>query len=534
VHRAGCLLCLLALLGCGRAHPPLQEAPLPLPAPIADGSTVKLQCGKTYRGTLDLRSRSKVTVTTAGTCGKASISPGAPVTGWTRYRGRIHVAALGYAPVQVAISGAPLSRAHWPNRGWARPGSAPPGELAGATLAWLENQSVVRSEILTGNKVSVAKPYYVEGKLWMLDSAGEWAYADGRLYVWSADGRSPEGRAWASPDADGIDADKSDGVTVDNVRIFAATDGISADGASGLSVLRTDIANSARDGIWANDSRMLRVDGVSVSNARRNGIDGWYWITGATVSNTSVERTGMGGQPSPSDAGIFFGDGAGNRIENVRVRDSAYHGISVLHNRATRVLDSLVENACARLTDCAGIYTGARDRKPLDLYIEGNTVINVKGSEGIGIYLDDFANGVTVRRNTLRNNTRGMVLHNAFDNLIDGNEFASNADAHLAFGQDSGTIRNNRVTGNLFTSTAGEWTYKLEAGSNLKTFASFDANTYAGNNAKLFARTWDGRSDGITHDYLAWKAWSGQDAGSRMVEGQAYSATRSRASGTTP
>jgi len=532
MHRRACLCCLLALAGCGQAPAPFQDAPLALPTAIADGSVVKLRCGKTYRGTLDLRGKSHVSVSTEGGCGKAGISPGGPVSGWTRHRGRIWVAPVGYAPIQLALSGVPVTRAHWPNRGWARAGIAalgnppPAGDLAGATLVWLENQSVVKAAVLRANRIDTDKPYYVEGKLWMLDSADEWAYQDGRLYVWSADGRSPEGRAWAAPDADGIAADRSHGVTLDGLRVFAAARGISAEGADRLSVLRTDIADTEGAGIWASNSRALRVDGSSVKNARSSGIDGWYWISGATVSDTTVEGTGMRGQPSPTGAAIFFGDGADNRIVNTRVRGSAYHGISVLHNRASAVLDSLVDGACARLTDCGGIYTGARDRRPLALRIEGNTVVNVGGSEGIGIYLDDFANGVTVRRNTLRHNTLGMLVHNGFDNLIAANAFAANSQVHLAFNQDSGAIRNNRVTGNAFTSSGAEWTYRLEAGPNLKTFASFDANVYAAANARRFARTWDGRSDGVSHDYRAWKAWSGQDARSSMGDAAAFAATR--------
>jgi parallel beta-helix repeat protein len=224
----------------------------------------------------------------------------------------------------------------------------------------------------------------------------------------------------------------------------------------------------------------------------------------------------MAGMVSPSDAGIFFGDGADNLIENVRVTNSSYHGISVLHNRTTNVLGSVVDGACIRLTDCAGIYTGARDQLPLTLKIEGNTVKNVKGSEGIGIYLDDYANGVTVNRNTIANTTRAMVLHNAFNNAITNNNVSASAITHLAFAQDGGNIRNNQVTGNTFASTGGEQTYNLESGSNLKTFGSFNYNTYTSTNVNVFGRYWDGKSAGVTTSYPGWKTWSGQDVNSTM------------------
>ena len=109
----------------------------------------------------------------------------------------------------------------------------------------------------------------------MLDSAGEWAVKDGRLYLWAPDGLSPEGRAWASPNANGINADKSIRITVDGVRIFGAVDGISADTSTDLHVLNSRIINSARDGIWASAGTGLHVDKLHVRNSRRVGIDGW-------------------------------------------------------------------------------------------------------------------------------------------------------------------------------------------------------------------------------------------------------------------
>jgi parallel beta-helix repeat protein len=501
--------------------PPTVAAPTPttvvsMPTNIANGATVSLQCGQTYQGTLDLTGKSNVTVKTEGTCGKAGITPGSSVSGWAQYQGNIYSAPIGFTPVQVAIAGNPVSAAHWPNQGWANGGgSVPNSDLNGATLVWLENQSVVQSTGLSGG-VSTAKPFYVEGKLWMLDSPGEWAVSNGRLYLWAPDGQSPEGRVWAAPNSNGINADNSSGITVDGIKIFSGADGISANGSTNLKVLNSEITNSARDGIWASGSNGLTVDQTSVSNARRNGIDGWYSVTGAVITNSSVTNTGMVGMPSESDAGIMFGDGSNNRIDNVKVTNSSYHGISVLHNRNTSVTNSVVDTACVRLTDCAGIYTGARDKLPLSLRIEGNTVSNVKGTEGIAIYLDDFANGVTVTKNVMSNNTRGMVIHNGFDNVITYNTFDSNAITHLGFGQDSGTIRNNQVNNNTFKSTNNEWTFNLETGSNLKTFGSFDYNTYTSTNANVFGRTWDGSSAGVTTSYSAWKSWSGGDAHSTM------------------
>jgi parallel beta-helix repeat protein len=511
---------------------------LPIPTNVANGATVGLRCGALYQGTLELNGRSNVTVKTVGNCGKARISPGRAVTGWVRYSGSIFSAPIGFTPQQVSIGGSAVSAAHWPNRPWAASTAGMPGgQLSGATLVVLVNQSVIQSHTLAGNSVGTGKRFYVEGKLWMLDSPGEWAVQDGRLYLWAPDGRSPEGRAWAAPNSNGINADKSRGITVDGVSIFAANDGISANESSGLKVLNTDIDNSARDGIWAGGSRGLQVSGSKVSNARRNGIDGWYSITGAVISNSTISNTGMVGMPSASDAGIMFGDGSDNRIDKVRVVNSAYHGISVLHNRFTSVRNSVVDKACSRLTDCAAVYTSARDEQALTLLIEGNTVTNTRGAEAIGIYLDDHANGVTVNQNIVANNTRGLVVHNGFNNVITNNTFASSGVTHVGFSQDVGKVRNNRVTGNTFKSTDGEQTFNLEAGADFKDFATYDYNTYRSNNLKVFGHTWDGRSAGLAHSYQGWKDQIGQDAHSVTTDVLADArpgAAQGKGSGTAP
>lgn len=490
---------------------------LPIPTNVASGTTVSLQCGTTYQGTLELNGKTNVSVKTVGTCGKAAISPGRAVTGFVKGTGNIYSAPISFTPVQVAVGGTYVSAAHWPNQPWATSTSGMPStDLTGATVVYLANQSVIQSQTLTSNSVSVGKPFYVEGKLWMLDAPGEWAVQNGRLYIWAADGLSPEGKVWASANGNGINADNSSGITIDGVTIFSATDGISANSSTNLKVSNTDINNSFRDGIWASGSKGLQVNLSNIANSRRNGIDGWYSVNGAIITNSTVSNTGMVGMPSATDAGIMFGDGGTNRIDNVRVTNSGYHGISVLHNRNTNLTNSVVDVACSRLTDCAGIYTGARDQLPLTLLIEANTVTNVKGTEGIGIYLDDFANGVTLNRNKVTNNTRGMVLHNAFNNVITNNTFGSNAITHLGFGQDTGNIRNNKVTTNTFNSTNGEQNYNMETGSNLKTFISADYNTYTSTNVNVFHRYWDGRSAGVTQSYTGWKSWSGLDSHSTM------------------
>src|SRR5690606_19118415 len=146
------------------------------------------------------------------------------------------------------------------------------------------------------------------------------------------------------------------------------------------------------------------------SNSVQNGILGDYGIEDAAVINSQIVSTGTFGMPKRSKGGISFEQSNGTKIMNNRIIDSSYIAIRV--HRKTVVSNNLIDGACLVLTDCGGIYTFARDRKPLDARIESNTVRNVGGRYGYGVYLDDSANGVTVSRNLLTDNAGGIEIHN--------------------------------------------------------------------------------------------------------------------------
>jgi parallel beta-helix repeat protein len=383
----------------------------------------------------------------------------------------------------------------------------------------------------------------------MLDSPGEWAAVDDRLYLWAPDGQSPEGRrVWATPHArgingqstapdgqypndyaapggKGINADQSSDITIENVRIFSAATGISADRSANLKVLNSLIEDSTNDGIFIYGSNGLVFDRTDVTNSGNNGINGYFGTTNATIKYSTISNSGTIGPDKPTDAGIMIGRGENNVIDHVRVLNSGYHGISVLQGFGTLVTDSEVNTACVRLTDCGGIYTGSPEKFRLNLRIVGNTVTNVRGLdggiEGYAIYLDDSANGVTVTGNTISNSTVGIFLHNAFDTAITGNTVTSSEVIHLKIVRDNNhTVDKNQITDNTFNTTNREQTFNLSSGTDeqIRGFATFDRNTYTytGGTPNPFARTWDGISNAVDRDYGQWKSWTGQDANSTM------------------
>lgn len=517
---------------------------LSMPVNIASGTTVELQCGRTYQGTLDLRGKSNVTVKTAGDCGKAVLTPGQAITGWTWHQGGIYSAPIAFDAVQVLINGQPLSTAHWPNRPqtWAKATAAntsslsysmPNADLAGATLIFKPYEWSVEARRITSytddvmTLASTGNPnydgydlggtveFYVEGKLWMLDEAGEWAISGGRLYVWAPDGQSPEGRAWASPGKHGIDAANSRNVAIDGVSVYAAANGINAPDAVNVSVSNSDIANSSGNGIMNSGGSGLSVNRATVRNSRHDGIVVKWGGGSETIQNSRVDASGVIGMPVNAHAAISLTVSEGSRILNNVVTNSGYIGIRFFRNAT--VTNNTVDSACQVLPDCGGMYTMARDKLPLNTRIEGNAIRNVGQAHRLawGIMLDDSANGVTVTGNTIAGNRNGLFIHNGYNNTITGNTFSKNSQSHIqmAEGGSAASVRNNVVSGNTLTSVDGEESYRISSSlgtGSVAQFGSYGNNTYSSSSA-IFANY-----NGEALNFAQWKERTGQDDSSTL------------------
>ncbi len=522
--------------------PDATQPVLPMPAGIANGSVVELQCGRIYRGTLDLKGKSNVTVRTVGTCGKAVLTPGQAITGWTQYQGNIYSAPVSFAAAQLLIDSQPVAQAHWPNRPqtWANASSAsanslsyamPNADLAGATLVFRPYDWAIEARNITGyanGAMAVSATgnpaydgyalngpvdFYVEGKLWMLDEPGEWAVSNGRLYVWTPDGKSPEGRAWAASDQNAIEASDSSGIAIDGVRVYGAANGINAIGAVKLGISNVDIVNSSESGIQNSGGSGLMVDRSSIRNSRHDAISVHWGGGGETISNSSIDASGVIGMPANARAAIDLTVGDGSHILNNSVTNSGYIGIRFFRNAV--VSKNTIDTACAVLTDCGGLFTSARDKLALNTRIDGNTVRNVGPAQTLAwaIYLGDYANGTTVVDNIIAGNGNGMNIFDGFNNSISGNTFSDSTQAHIQMSESGSTasVRNNTVTGNTFVARKGEETYRISSDigtTSVAQFGSYDNNSYKSSSA-VFANY-----NGEPLSYAEWRARTGQDVGS--------------------
>jgi hypothetical protein len=524
--------------------PPDTSLPaLSLPNSVASGSVIDLACGRVYRGTLDLRNKSNVTVRTTGTCGKAVITPAREITGWTRHQGDIYSAPIAFDAAQVVIDGAPVPPAHWPNQPWVRAAGStattlqyamPNADLAGATLVFKPYEWTIEARRVTayaGNTMTLAATgntaydgyalsgtpeFYVQGKLWMLDQPGEWAVSGGRLYVWTRDGASPEGRAWAAPDSHGIDAADSASVTIQDVRIYAAANGINAPGAADLRIASVEVANSSENGIVNSGGARLSVDRSSIRNSVHDAITVHWGGGGESITNSSIDASGTVGLPANARAAINLTVGSGANIVNNIITNSAYIGVRVFRNAT--VAGNTVDGACAVLTDCGGLFTSARDRLPLNTRLSGNTVRNVGWGQRLAwaVYLGDYANGVTVSNNVLTASGNGMQIYNGYDNLVSGNSFSASDMSHIQIVEAGGSavVRNNTVTGNAFSSLDGEESWRISSdlgAASVAQFGTYSSNSYRGS-APVFANF-----NGEALGFAQWQTRTGQDGASTWI-----------------
>jgi parallel beta-helix repeat protein len=532
-------------LSAAPTMPDVSQPVLSLPANIANGSTVSLLCGRTYQGTLNLSGKTNVTVDTAGTCGKAVITPGQAITGWTQYQGNVYSAPITFDAAQVVVDGQPGSMAHWPSRSqtWVTASATTPtslsyampnADLIGAKLVFKAYDWAIERRNITAwsnGVMTVADPgnpsfggyplggaasFYVEGKLWMLDEPGEWVVSGGRLYVWAADGKSPEGRVWASPDSHAIEASNSSGVTVNNVRLFGAANGINGSSAANLKVTNTEIANSSENGIVNTGGSGLIVDASTIRNSRHDAIIVKWGGGNESITGSTIDSSGVLGMPTNARGAIDLTMGSGATVSGNRITNSGYIGIRFFRNAA--VSNNIVDAACQVLSDCGAMYVAAPDKLPLNTRITNNTISNTSPAQRLswGLQMDDHANGVTVSGNTFTGNANGMMIFDGFGNTISGNKFAASTQAHIQMAEDGtvASVRNNAVTGNSFVTRNAEETYRVSSdigAASVAQFASYNNNTYA-SSSNIFANF-----NGTAANFAQWKNSTGQDAASVLV-----------------
>lgn len=394
--------------------------------------------------------------------------------------------------------------------------SAQQADLAGAVIHFRSNAWTIEDRTITAFDTSARTfswatnssydicknwGYYLDNKLWMLDSSGEWYYDAGtqQLYLNPGTG-TPEGRVVVGHRDFGIYMDRRTYILIDGLSIRKTVTGITAQNGSNLIIRNTDVVDSEGKAINVYNSPDSVIVGCRIANSVRDGIWAVYGRN-THIANNIILNTGTIGSPRKSVAAIHAGcfdcgATAGNVvIEGNEIRNSGYLGIFMPVQATVR--NNYFVDSCMVLDDCGAIYTGGREFKATgtrnNSRIEKNIIVNAWGnpdgrpanfaSAAQGIYLDDFSNTVTVTGNTVINADHGMQLHNAAENTVSNNAIYGSRAKAVWMQEDTlgspGDIHDNLFSGNSYFQLNKEPTYLLDSANATVYFSSYNNNRYS-------------------------------------------------------
>lgn len=394
--------------------------------------------------------------------------------------------------------------------------SAQQADLVGAGIHYRYSPYLIEDRTITAFDYSTktfswAKPseyaickdwgYYLDNKLWMLDTAGEWYYdaVTRELRLMPASG-TPEGRVSVGHLDYGVNANKRNYVVIENLSIRKTVTGISADLGSNSVIRNTDIADSANRGISIGGSLHSQVTGCHITNSAFEAVMADQ-SKNTQITNNTILNTGVVGAPKKSLAAIMGGCwGCGTTVGDVviegnDIRNSGYIGI-YLPVQAT-VRNNYISGSCLILDDCGAIYTNGHDYRAAGVgnnsRIIGNIVVDVFGnpdgrpvnslSSAQGIYLDDSANAVTVTENTVINADHGVQIHNGASNTLSDNVIYGSRKQTIWMQESSlgtpGAIHDNLFKRNQYFQLNNEYNYLLHSVFDTINFANYSANRYS-------------------------------------------------------
>ena len=385
---------------------------------------------------------------------------------------RDHDAPHGLSPFEVFDDEGPLHAARWPNDGWAR-GRHEEGVPDTVFFDTVEQQQLWRLEPdlwiggyfkwdwafetmpvasgASGRGIQLAKPpkfgfapdfrAYVYHALSELDTPGEW-YGDAkssRLIAW------PRSHETGSPLEISVAQNLLRLEGAAHVRIENTTfemvrgDAIQVHGGSNLEIVDCTVRWSGGRAVAmidAHDSRVTRSriygngeGGVWLSGGdRKQLISGRLSVTDTTI--TDYARLGRTYRPAIKI------DGVGNSAVGNFIADAPHTAIQFTGN------DHLIElNEITRVnadtSDAGAIYTG-RDWTAQGTVIRNNFLHDLKPARGFetkGVYLDDFASGITVEGNLFIRVEQPVFIGGGRDNRVIDNVFLSSTPGILIDGR---------------------------------------------------------------------------------------------------
>lgn len=524
--------------------------------------------------------------------GSTAIAP----TAWSLYKGSIYKAPLASTPLLLTTSNGTLTLAHHPNRGFdsTQPNSlyvrnavdsdnvllngaqrstyvtagsdlvlpkgvtiTPGTTVRIRTNAWIIDESAIAS--VSGSRLNLATPtsspvtagwgFYLLGQLWMLDSPGEFFYdAAARIvYLWAPTSGRPTATVYAAALDTGVDAQSRSYLVFDGIAIRNVGTAVKMRGSSGLIVRNARIQDVASIGIDASGSVGGRIEASSIVRTGSAAISGAgdtaspatdLQVVNNTITSAGVLMNGdaMIGLPSRSPGAVL--SGIRSTVTGNALTDAGYDGIVPMSG--STVSANTVYGACSALDDGGAIYTSGANN---DSLISGNVVVHARGAvegkpaavavtQAQGIYLDEFASGVTVSGNVVTDTDNGIQLHIANGNTIQANTLYGNRKSQLWLQETSNQVNvQGDVFGNLVTDNQIAATTSAARGIFLQTqihdtyhFGQFDRNDYLD---RVFARvaTEESPSGSIDYTFAGWTSAKLPDGTPRHLDANGTAAS---------
>lgn len=378
------------------------------------------------------------------------------------------------------------------------------------TNAWLIEERKVLS--LSGSKLMLDSPttyplkadwgYYLLGEPWMVDEPGEWAYDEVSKALWvkTDDDRAPLAPIGLATLDTCIDVSGVKFVGIHGLAMSGCNTGVQASSSQSVILRDLRITDTSGNGVLASGSVDLQIlasriersgEHAVLGSAKTGGVAYGLQLRDSVVIDSGVAR--VDGKvvtlPISTLGAIFPGEAA--TVLNSSISGAGYNGIRTYGGGLIK--GNLIEGACLVLDDCAGIYgfgVGVGSR------IEANVVRDILGgldgkprgstSQSQGIFLDDHANGFRIIQNTVSGAESGILLHNAYNNTVQGNTLYGNRKHQLWLFEDSnsknarGDVFGNIILDNkLFSRSPAAALGQLSVVNDTSEFGNFDRNRYS-------------------------------------------------------
>ncbi len=541
------------------------------------GDRILFKRGDVFNGTLRISrsgsSGSPITISAYGTGSNPVISGFVTISGWNNYGGGIYSKTITCesSPNIVSVNNVNTPLGRWPNTGFlyidshVSTTSITDSELP-SSPDWTGAEVVIRKvpfvydrNIITDHSGTTLSyktgsdytprdgyGYFIQNDLETLDKTGEWYYNGSTFYMYFGT---------ADPNNYTVKVSTTDQlayligvnyITFDNISFEGGNSyALQINNSDYITVQNCNInftGNTAVFGPWNGTSPYCKIINNTISNSNNHAIELHGDHTYASVTNNTILNTGiligMGGN---SDGGYMAMDinGENSLIQYNSIENTGYVGIKFDGNN-TVVSNNFLNRFNIVKNDGGGIYTYAGTGTPnTGQKVTGNIILYGiglgdglpdKALHGIGIYMDDQVEAVSVTNNTVAHcNSTGIYLHNAHEITVNNNTLFDNGSGdsdiggqilfvHDTYSPDD-PIRNVSMNNNIFfAKTIQERVIAFSTADNdISSFGTADFNCYAKPIDNSFiAKTWEGGWNSIsTNRSLSnWQSYTGKDRNS--------------------